>query len=43
LDKFVLSENRPSVRKAGLWISHLIREENIQRKKAAQRTLLDYF
>jgi DNA polymerase IV (archaeal DinB-like DNA polymerase) len=42
LDKFVLSENRPSVRKAGLWVSNLIREENIQRKKATQRTLLDY-
>ena len=42
LDKFVLSENRPLVRKAGLWVSNLIREENIQRKKTAQRTLLDY-
>ncbi len=42
LDKFMLSENRPSVRKAGLWVSHLIREENVQRKKAAQRKLLDY-
>jgi DNA polymerase IV (DinB-like DNA polymerase) len=42
LDRFVLSENRPSVRKAGVWVSHLIREENVQRKKAAQRTLLDY-
>jgi DNA polymerase IV (archaeal DinB-like DNA polymerase) len=42
LEKFVLSENRPSVRKAGLWVSHLIREEKLQRKKADQRTLLDY-
>ena len=43
LDRFVLSENRAPVRKAGLWVSHLIREENIQRKKAAQRKLLDYY
>ena len=42
LDKFALSENRPSIRKAGLWISNLIREENVQRKKVAQKTLLDY-
>jgi DNA polymerase IV (DinB-like DNA polymerase) len=42
LDKFVLSENKPSVRKTGLWVSHLVREENVQRKLAAQRTLLDY-
>ncbi len=42
LDKFVLSENRPSVRKTGLWVSHLVREVNVQRKMAAQRTLLDY-
>jgi DNA polymerase IV (DinB-like DNA polymerase) len=43
LDKFMLSENRTSVRKAGLWVTHLIREENVQRKKAAQRTLLDFY
>jgi DNA polymerase IV (DinB-like DNA polymerase) len=42
LDKFVLSENRPAVRKAGLWVSHLIREENIQKLRDAQKTLLDY-
>jgi len=43
LDKFDLSENRPPVRKIGLLVTHLVREEIIQRKKNAQRSLLDYY
>jgi DNA polymerase IV (archaeal DinB-like DNA polymerase) len=43
LDKFDLSENRPPVRKIGLLITHLVREEIIKRKKNAQRSLLDYY
>jgi DNA polymerase IV (DinB-like DNA polymerase) len=43
LDKFELSENRPPVRKLGLLVTHLIREEVVQRKKNAQRSLLDYY
>jgi DNA polymerase IV (archaeal DinB-like DNA polymerase) len=43
LDKFDLSENRPPVRKIGLLVTHLVREEIIKRKKYAQRSLLDYY
>jgi DNA polymerase IV (archaeal DinB-like DNA polymerase) len=43
LDKFDLSENRPPVRKIGLLVTHLGREEIIKRKKNAQRSLLDYY
>jgi DNA polymerase IV (DinB-like DNA polymerase) len=43
LDKFELSENKPPVRKIGLLVTHLVREEIVQRKKNAQRSLLDYF
>jgi DNA polymerase IV (archaeal DinB-like DNA polymerase) len=43
LDKFDLSENRPPVRKIGLLVTHLAREEIIKRKKNAQRSLLDYY
>jgi DNA polymerase IV (DinB-like DNA polymerase) len=43
LDKFELSENRPPVRKLGLLVTHLIREEILQKKKDAQRSLLDYY
>jgi len=43
LDKFDLSENRPPVRKIGLFVTSLVREEVIQRKKNAQRSLLDYY
>jgi DNA polymerase IV (archaeal DinB-like DNA polymerase) len=43
LDKFELSENRPPVRKVGLLVTHLVREEIVQRKKNAQRSLLDYY
>jgi len=43
LDKFELSENRPPVRKLGLLVTHLIREEIVQKKKDAQRSLLDYY
>jgi DNA polymerase IV (archaeal DinB-like DNA polymerase) len=43
LDKFDLSENRPPVRKIGLFVTHLVREEIIKRKKNAQRSLLDYY
>jgi DNA polymerase IV (DinB-like DNA polymerase) len=43
LDKFDLSENRPPVRKIGLLVTQLVREEIIQRKKDAQRSLLDYY
>jgi DNA polymerase IV (DinB-like DNA polymerase) len=43
LDKFELSENKPPVRKLGLLVTHLIREEIVQKKKDAQRSLLDYY
>jgi DNA polymerase IV (archaeal DinB-like DNA polymerase) len=43
LDKFEISENRPPVRKVGLLVTHLVREEIIQREKNAQRSLLDYY
>ena len=43
LDKFDLSENRPPVRKIGLLVTHLVREEIIRSKKNAQRSLLDYY
>jgi DNA polymerase IV (archaeal DinB-like DNA polymerase) len=43
LDKFDLSENRPPVRKMGLLVTHLVREEIIKRKKNAQRSILDYY
>lgn len=43
LDRFDLSENRPPVRKIGLLVTHLIREEIIRSKKNAQRSLLDYY
>ena len=43
LDKFELSENKPPVRKVGLLVTHLAREEIVQREKNAQRTLLDYY
>jgi DNA polymerase IV (archaeal DinB-like DNA polymerase) len=43
LNKFELSENRPPVRKLGLLVTHLIREEIVQKKKDAQRSLLDYY
>lgn len=43
LDKFDLSENRPPVRKIGLLVTHLVREEIIKRKNNAQRSLLDYY
>ena len=43
LDKFELSENRPPVRKIGLLVTHLVREEIVKKKKNAQRSLLDYF
>lgn len=43
LDKFELSENKPPVRKVGLLVTHLAREEIVQREKNAQRSLLDYY
>ena len=43
LDKFELSENKPPVRKLGLLVTHLIREEIVQKKKDAQKSLLDYY
>ncbi|HEY6757523.1 MAG TPA: DNA polymerase IV [Nitrososphaera sp.] len=43
LDKFEISENRPPVRKVGLLVTNLVREEIIQREKNAQRSLLDYY
>jgi DNA polymerase IV (DinB-like DNA polymerase) len=43
LDKFDLTENKPPVRKIGLLVTHLVRDEIIQRKKNAQRSLLDYY
>ncbi len=43
LDKFEISENRPPVRKVGLIVTHLVRQEIFQRKKNAQRSLLDYY
>ncbi len=43
LDKFELSENKPPVRKVGLLVTHLARKEIVQRKKNAQRSLLDYY
>jgi len=43
LDKFELSENKPPVRKIGLLVTHLVREEIVKKKKNAQRSLLDYF
>ena len=43
LDRFDLSENRPPVRKIGLLVTHLVREEIIKRNKNAQRSLLDYY
>ena len=43
LDKFELSENKPPVRKVGLLVTHLAREEIVQKKKNAQRSLLDYY
>jgi DNA polymerase IV (archaeal DinB-like DNA polymerase) len=43
LDKFEISENRPPVRKIGLLVTHLVREEIVKKKKNAQRSLLDYF
>jgi DNA polymerase IV (DinB-like DNA polymerase) len=43
LDKFELSENKPPVRKVGLVVTHLARKEIVQKKKNAQRSLLDYY
>ncbi len=43
LDKFSLSDDRPAVRKVGLKISHLIRDEEIKKEKDSQKTLLDYY
>jgi DNA polymerase IV (archaeal DinB-like DNA polymerase) len=43
LDKFEISENRPPVRKVGLIVTHLVRQEIIQKEKNAQRSLLDYY
>jgi DNA polymerase IV (archaeal DinB-like DNA polymerase) len=43
LDKFEISENKPPVRKVGLIVTHLVRQEIIQREKNAQRSLLDYY
>jgi DNA polymerase IV (DinB-like DNA polymerase) len=43
LDKFELSENKPPVRKVGLLVTHLVREEIAQKRKSAQRSLLDYY
>lgn len=43
LDKFDISKNRPPVRKVGLIVTHLVRQEIIQREKNAQRSLLDYY
>ncbi|MFL6503658.1 MAG: DNA polymerase IV [Nitrososphaera sp.] len=43
LEKFELSENKAPVRKVGLLVTHLIREEVILKKKNAQRSLLDYY
>ena len=43
LDKFDLTENKPPVRRIGLLVTHLVREEIVQRKKNAQRSLLDYY
>jgi DNA polymerase IV (archaeal DinB-like DNA polymerase) len=43
LDKFEISENRPPVRKVGLIVTHLVRQEIIQREKNVQRSLLDYY
>jgi nucleotidyltransferase/DNA polymerase involved in DNA repair len=43
LDKFELSENKPPVRKVGLLVTHLVREEIVQKRKSAQRSLLDYY
>lgn len=43
LEKFSLADDRPAVRKVGLKVSHLIRDEEIQKKKDLQKTLLDYY
>src|SRR5215210_3501392 len=43
LDKFEISENRPPVRKVGLIVTHLVRQEVVQKEKNAQRSLLDYY
>ncbi|MFL6475707.1 MAG: DNA polymerase IV [Nitrososphaera sp.] len=43
LEKFELSENKAPVRKVGLLVTHLVREEVILKKKNAQRSLLDYY
>ena len=43
LDKFEISENKPPVRKVGLIVTHLVRQEIIQREKNVQRSLLDYY
>jgi DNA polymerase IV (archaeal DinB-like DNA polymerase) len=43
LDRFDLTEDRPPVRKIGLFVTHLAREEVIKNKKNAQRSLLDYY
>jgi DNA polymerase IV (DinB-like DNA polymerase) len=43
LDKFEISENKPPVRKVGLIVTHLVRQEIFQREKNAQRSLLDYY
>jgi DNA polymerase IV (archaeal DinB-like DNA polymerase) len=43
LDRFVLSENRPPVRKVGLLVTNLVREETVQRKRNLQKSLLDYY
>jgi DNA polymerase IV (archaeal DinB-like DNA polymerase) len=43
LDKFEISENKPPVRKVGLIVTHLVRQEIIQKEKNAQRSLLDYY
>jgi DNA polymerase IV (archaeal DinB-like DNA polymerase) len=43
LDRFELSENKPPVRKVGLLVTHLAREEIVRKEKNAQRSLLDYY
>ncbi len=43
LERFDLTEDRPPVRKIGLFVTHLAREEVIKNKKNAQRSLLDYY
>ena len=43
LEKFDLSENKAPVRKVGLLVTHLVREQVLIKKKNPQKSLLDYY